>query len=263
MWRPRGPQRKFVAAGLPVVSATAVALLATAGAASAAVPGTGVTPATSQALSAQPMAAFARPNTTQATAPATLSGETLGAAFVPNNLTITASGCNPNGNSWFTYTMSGSASGPYTGTFTETGIVDLSAETQTFPVGTAPGPAGSVVGALAHFTINASNGTVQGLSYAPPARGLYDTPGNNFADCLPAGGVTRSPAQHIYEAGANINYAATIQPAGSRSWYVDNGTSNLLIDEENGFVYPTGPGTITQDFLYEDFTSNGSSTTPL
>ena len=177
-----------------------------------------------------------------------MSGETLGAAFVPNNLTITASGCNPNGNSWFTYTMSGSASGPYTGTFTETGIVDLSAETQTFPVGTAPGPAGSVVGALAHFTINASNGTVQGLSYAPPARGLYDTPGNNFADCLPAGGVTRSPAQHIYEAGANINYAATIQPAGSRSWYVDNGTSNLLIDEENGFVYPTGPGTITQDF---------------
>ena len=262
MWRPRGPQKKFALAGLPVVAATAVALLATAGAASAAVPGAGVTPSAAQTATPQAMALFASPNTTQGTAPPTLSGETLGASFAPSNLTITASGCNPNGNSWFTYTVSGTASGPYTGTYTETGIVDLSAENQTFPVGTAPGPAGSVVGALAHFAINAPNGTVQGLSYAPPARGLYDTPGNNFADCLPAGGVTRSPAQHIYEAGANVNYAATIHVAGG-GWYVDNGTTNLFLDEENGFVYPTGPGTITQDFAYEDFSSNGSSTNPL
>jgi hypothetical protein len=248
----------LVVAGVPVAAATAIAMLVTAGAASAAVPGPEFTPAASPAVTASPMIALAKKSTTKSTPPPTLSGENLGQLFTTNGVTITAASCKPNGNSWFTYTVNGTATGPYAGTFSEQGLVDVSPQTQTVPPDVFPGPAGSVAGALAHFSITSPAGTVQGLAYAPPASGLFG--GTNLANCLPAGGVTRSPAQHIYQAGANIEYAATIHPP-SGGWYTDTGSTNLLVDEETGFIYPNGPN--TQDFLYEDFSSNGSSTNPL
>lgn len=110
-------------------------------------------------------------------------------------------------------------------------------------------------------TRTAPDGTVTGTKYAPPvaASPSYNL---NAANCLPAGSVTQSPETHVYQAGADVNYAAAIRtPTGQL--FGDHGTSDFVIDEESGYIYAGTTTPNVQDFLYERFTSNQSTTTPL
>ena len=94
--------------------------------------------------------------------PASLSGENLegGDLFAqPGGTTITAMNCNPAGNSSLSFTATGIAMGPYTGTFTESGTVSFGPETQNFGF---PYPVGLVTDFTAQFTITSDAGTVTG-----------------------------------------------------------------------------------------------------
>ncbi len=87
---------------------------------------------------------------------APLTGETLLASETgePGTSTVTGT-CNPLGTSMFTFTVTGTALGPYPGTFTETGTIVLG------PFG-VPGNPLAATSLEASFTIDSPEGTVEG-----------------------------------------------------------------------------------------------------
>jgi hypothetical protein len=135
---------------------------------------------------------------------APLSGETLLASEIPPVGTSTVSGtCNPLANSTFDFTVTGQASGPYPGTFTESG---------TFTIG--PATSVALVSFDSTFTITSPQGTVTGTkSFTGPL---------NFGACgLLAFPPPASPNAHSLQ--ATLSYTAQITtPTGSGS---DSGTS--------------------------------------
>src|SRR5947209_16051450 len=86
-----------------------------------------------------------------------LTGETLTGAGPggPNGVPTTNYTCNPTGTSSADFSVSGTATGPYPGTFTATGSVSYGPETN---------PSGFlfVHTFTEHFTIQSANGTVTG-----------------------------------------------------------------------------------------------------
>src|SRR5687768_358830 len=81
-----------------------------------------------------------------------LTGEFLASL---NPATITSGNCDPDGTSTFTFEVSGTALGPYPGTFTETGRVTFEGPFTSGPVNNA----GVVTEFEAAFTITGANGT--------------------------------------------------------------------------------------------------------
>ena len=85
-----------------------------------------------------------------------LTGETLLASETGEPGTSIVTGeCDPAGTSIFTFTVTGTAVGPYSGTFTETGTIVLG------PFG-VPGNPLAAVSFESSFTITSSEGTVEG-----------------------------------------------------------------------------------------------------
>jgi hypothetical protein len=171
-------------------------------------------------------------------------------------IVTTAAHCNANRTSWFTYSATGSAEGPYPGTFTETGKVVISAQVAPgIPGVTADNLGiGQVTEITAHFEITSPNGTVSGVIYPPTnplSSYLYGQPFEG-GFCVPNGSsVTTGTALHAYDAAANVQYNAVIRtPTGQVTQ--DGGPTNVIPNDEAGTTYSgVSPGPI--NFLYEDF----------
>jgi hypothetical protein len=170
--------------------------------------------------------------------PATLTGEFFFADRVAGNGTLNViANCNPAGNSTISYSASGVASGPYPGTFTETGSATVGPLTAPQFVG------GFEFGFLtqfdAFFTINSVAGQVTGtksLELPSTALGLcYDTSPGTFRELSPD------------FSGFGLHYDATIE-AGDGSQYGDTGRSGLVLDECESAGNVNGCGTTTAVF---------------
>jgi hypothetical protein len=145
--------------------------------------------------------------------PSTLTGEQLTGqpTITDPGATCTPTNAPPDGASHtFSYTATGVATGPYPGTFTESGTVTFS---NTFPDQNG-NPGGPISSWAVSFTIDSTAGQVVG------DKRLSRTPGA-FANCgdITRGGLT----QFQRNASGTLNYGALIR-IGARA-YVDYGTS--------------------------------------
>ena len=130
------------------------------------------------------------------------------------------------------FTATGTAFGPYPGTFTETGSFTLGAN------GTgADGHSQDVTGFSATFTISSAAGTVTGTK---DATGVTQNVDNNFCGQF---------------AGAGANYTATIMPPGGGS-FVDTGQSRTQVG-----CAPAGPNCPAA--LWEPFGMQGGGPPPV
>ncbi len=160
---------------------------------------------------------------------APLTGESLLASEIGNPGTSTVTGtCNPLGTSTFAFTVTGLATGPYTGTFTETGTVTLG------PFG-IPGNPFAATSFESTFTIESAAGTVNGTKslagFASTSLGLCGSA------AFPTGG-----ADSLHFEGT-VSYTATITtPTGSGT---DSGESFVNLQDAqvrdtpgfNGFAF--------------------------
>jgi hypothetical protein len=160
---------------------------------------------------------------------APLSGETLLASEIGNPGTSAVSGdCDPLGTSTFTFTVTGGATGPYPGTFSETGTVMLG------PFG-VPGNPFSATSFESAFTITSLAGSVIGtkslVGFEATSLGLCGTV------AFPTGG-----ANSLHFEGT-VSYGATITtPTGSGT---DSGESFVNLQDSqirgrvgfNGFSF--------------------------
>jgi len=182
--------------------------------------------------------------------PSGLTGE----SFVASPLTIVAS-CPDSSGSSFTFSASGTASGPYAGTFTESGSITMS----TSPFGFVDGiPLYSVATVQAVFTIDSPSGQVTGskeLVVADPSvnGGCLDFVNRMLASdgSIVASGTFRriSPSS----SGFGLSYDATIETPGGT--FEDMGDAGLLIDQ---LQVTTSVGSVqNSNVLNEAFSSSG------
>ena len=160
---------------------------------------------------------------------APLTGETLLASEIGNPGTSTVSGtCNPLGASTFTFTITGGASGPYPGTFSETGTVTLG------PFG-VPGNPISATSFESAFTITSLAGTVTGT------KSLVGFEATSLGLCGSAAFPTGDANSLRFE--GTVSYNATITtPTGSGT---DSGESFVNLQDSqirgqvgfNGFAF--------------------------
>jgi hypothetical protein len=164
-----------------------------------------------------------------------LDGEQLTLPVVlgdPNGLPSPGFDCNPTGDSTFTFEVSGVATGPYPGTFTETGTVTVGPQTNANGTGT-------VTAFEAQFTINSAAGTVNGRKTLP-------------ANPSSAVGICGPDAGSIF---VDLAYRATITTLAGTA--TDQGLSeatqfNLCPNPETcGTTGPIGA------HFYEGFASDG------
>jgi hypothetical protein len=199
------------------------------------------------AVGAQPAAAAPVPP------PPTLSGE----QFLTNS--VTTSGCTQAlFFSFFTYSATGNASGPYPGKFSESGTVFLGQQNQTPPGGSLV-PLGDILSWSADFTISSGVRVVTGTKSLlgpppnPPFSGLLlgacadNVPGNCGAGCV----VTK-----IRDAGGQLSYEAQIEVKTKGGCFIDDGTS-LATVQDLVFAPPDDDVQSRSSFL-ETFTSNRS-----
>jgi hypothetical protein len=176
---------------------------------------------------------------------ASLTGETLESqAAVPGHETTFGEGfvCDKDETTTFTYTTTGTAGGPYVGTFVETGTITIGPQTNTDIDSRG---VGAILAFSATFTIDSMfpPATVSGskslVSTTPPIEPTLD----RFGRCEPDGGEPPTAVFALIST-ANVLYEATIDaPTGTRS---DSGNAGLFIEASSV------PGTTT--FL-ESFTS--------
>ena len=158
---------------------------------------------------------------------APLTGETLLASEIGSPGTSSVSGtCNPLGTSNFTFTITGGASGPYPGTFSETGTVTL---------GGVPGNPFAATSFESAFTINSVAGTVSGT------KSLAGFEATSLGLCGSAAFPTGGADSLRFE--GTVSYTATITtPTGSGT---DSGDSFVNLQDSqirgqvgfNGFAF--------------------------
>jgi hypothetical protein len=167
--------------------------------------------------------AAAAEGSSQGTSVAPLTGESLLASEIGNPGTSTVTGtCNPLGTSTFNFTVTGTATGPYPGTFTETGTVTI-------------GPLVNATSFNSTFTINSPAGNVTGTKdltgFEATSLGLCGTA------AFPTGG-----ADSLHFEGT-VSYTATITtPTGTGT---DSGESFVNLQDAqvrgvegfNGFAF--------------------------
>ena len=194
----------------------------------------------------------------QTAPPLTLTGETLHSAGA-STFTTTAS-CNPNGTSTFSYQTSGIATGPYTGTYTETGTVTVGPQPIVPGVTSAPG--GLVTSWTASFTITSPTGNVTGTKtlLPPPAGFSADTVGICEDGTRGIPGAPNFPSQQAannYFSHQRLGYTATITLATGEQ-FNDTGTSGASLNSTPMMA----PNESTNNFT-ETYTSQHAATIPL
>jgi hypothetical protein len=178
-------------------------------------------------LPAVAMVLLATGSASAQTGPPVLSGESLinpdgsGAGAPPQ---VTAD-CVPFGISTISFTVSGTAVGPYPGTFTESGTAVIDT--------TNPFVAGPVTSFTANFTIQSPTGTVTGTK-------------SLISDPLRATGLGTCQAGGLHSFGVATDYHAQIE--SSEAIYSDQGETNAALNEP-ALGNPGGA-------FEEDFSSN-------
>lgn len=167
---------------------------------------------------ALPVAAIAAPP------PATLTGEHFTGTFSES-----VGNCDTLPNPEIHYHVSGIATGPYSGTFNETGIIVLDPA--------ATGTAAPVLDVDVHFTIDSVEGQVDGEKH-------FVATSTGLGECQDVG----SALTKIKTAKAdNLDYVATITTGpGPRDTYMDCGTSDLFFTQNTTSDLTTAFG---EDFL--------------
>jgi hypothetical protein len=189
--------------------------------------------------------------TALASTPSGLTGE----SFYGTPITQLTASCDPDGISTISYTTSGTASGPYPGTYTESGLVTIGP--LTLPQYVNGFQFGPVTSLSATFTINSPNGTVAGSKQLDPSAvvpGLcYD-----FTDrTLPGGSPTVSGTfRELMPAssGFGLTYTATIVTATGTA--LDSGNSGLTLDQFRSTA-SSGINPAQEDVFNEAFSSSG------
>ncbi len=183
--------------------------------------------------------------------PSTLTGEFFLADQLqgPGTVKVSAS-CNPLGTSTISYFASGAASGPYLGTFTESGTATIGRLTA--PDFVNGFEFGFLTNLDAFFTIDSPAGQVTGTkSLVLPSTVLglcYDTNPGSFRE------ICCSPT------GFGLHYDATIETGGA--FYGDTGDSGISLDYCDSAGNPAGCGAAT-DVFNEAFRSSLLTPFPL
>jgi hypothetical protein len=193
----------------------------------------------------------APPATAAVVPPPTLSGE----GFLTNS--VTTSGCNPAlGFSFFTYTATGTASGPYPGKFSESGIVLIGQQNQTPPSGSVV-PLGDILGLSADFTISSGIRVVTGTKDLlgpppnPPFAGLLGACADNaIGNCGTTCLITK-----IRDATATLSYNAQIDGNGKSGCFLDDGSALGTVQD---VVFARPDDVFSSSTFLENFTSNRS-----
>jgi hypothetical protein len=179
--------------------------------------------------------------------PPTLTGET----FVDESPDIMAT-CNPNGTSTISFSASGTAVGPYPGTFTETGTATLGPQTEVPPPGGASPTTLLTFDAV--FTIDSPVGQVVGTK-----RLFKQVTDPSFevavAQCNTFGGAELVDAIDRF----TVQYDAQIETEGEQ--FTDRGLVPLVAVQRIRNVSETPP-IITWQVFYEDFLSELATPEP-
>lgn len=161
-----------------------------------------------------------------------LTGEMLvqPGAGLPNGVPVSTYDCNPTGTSTVTFTATGVATGPYPGTFTETGTVVFGPQA----------PFGTVTSFEATFTITSVNGTVTGTKTLQPDASTA------VAFCNQVGG----------QIVADLNYTAQITtPSGTATDQGQSNTTQFNLCPDTNTCGTIGSGNaFTEWFVSQTFT---------
>ena len=180
----------------------------------------------------------------QTSTPPLLTGE----IFTISPLTVTAN-CNPAGTSTVSYTVSGTATGPYPGSYSENGTFTIGPER--LPQYVNGYEAGPITSARVNFDINSSTGQVSGTKSLP-------------ASSVDAWAVCYAPASgggsfvELCACSLSLSYTATITTSSGA--FRDTGSTGLILDQVQGTVLtlPPSPTLITPiNTFKESFISNG------
>lgn len=178
--------------------------------------------------------------------PSGLDGAQCAAAIQNPPPRVTQVQCNPSGNSALSFTLDGTATGPYPGTFHEDVNVTIGAQTLP-PFGGIGGPftpstfgfnAGPIARWDATFTITSGTTTITGtksLTAPSPSNAGFCASLSNST-----GGLLTVPSSgYLTVANAeNLSYRATI--SGPDGTFVDTGNSESIVRET--WVVQTAPG---------------------
>jgi hypothetical protein len=167
--------------------------------------------------------------------PPTLTDENL---YSVDSTTGTAS-CNPDGSGTMRYRSTGTAFGPYPGTFSETGTITIGPAP---PGGPAPGVESLPTRVFAAFHIASGDTTITGVK-------SFAATGPMLPGALCSGSIVG-----LSYARTNVRYIATIDTG--RSCYADYGGGDLTVS----FPPEGGP---TSSFMSEDLISALSSPRPV
>lgn len=178
------------------------------------------------ALSLAPIAA----EPLNSTVPSTLDAETLSAVDQSTALSFP---CSSLGSYTASFDLSGTAAGPYPGTFTETGTLSY-----TLSTGTPSQFSGSVNAFTANFTITSPDGTITGT------KTLQSTVGGGSVVC--GHGPGSISAGFIVSALPTTYQAIIATPGGT---YQDQGTSTVGLNyERTGQFGQTNTSTLAESF---------------
>jgi hypothetical protein len=149
--------------------------------------------------------------------------------------------CSKNGTTVIPFQTSGSAFGPYSGTFTETGTVTIGPQTVAGLDATSSGP---ILDFQASFTVTSvfPTATITGTKHlaptSPPAANL-----SAFGHCDPDGSTPPSSAVFAIVSDPFVLYDAQINAVtGTRT---DSGTGSFLIQSVTS---PTAPASFQESF---------------
>lgn len=150
-----------------------------------------------------------------ATAQSTLDGEVFSQNPGEGTLVITSASCDPTGTSTFSFFATGPATGPYPGTFEESGTITIGPHLSS--------TIGAALTVTAFFTIDSVNGDVTGTkSFTGPS----DTIASQGGLCLDAGQTLRS----VNLNSAGVTYSATITT--SSGTFHDEGDADINVLEQ-------------------------------
>lgn len=186
-----------------------------------------------------------------ASTPSGLSTESLYGTPI-TQLTAT---CNPSGTSTISYTTSGTASGPYLGTYTESGTVTIGPQTlSVFVNGFQAGPVTSLD---ATFTITSTNGVISGSKHLDPAAVIpgfcYD-----FTDRTLPGGtpIVSGTFRELIPSSSGFGLTYTAKIATPNGYWTDSGISGMTLIQFRSTA-SLGSNPAQDDVFNEAYSSSG------
>ncbi|HEX8116417.1 MAG TPA: hypothetical protein VF521_04040, partial [Pyrinomonadaceae bacterium] len=172
------------------------------------------------------------------TAGLSLHGETLKAQGAsPSAFSVTGVTCVPNGVSSFNYTSQGLATGPYPGTYSESGTVTFQ--------NNLTGSSRPVLSFSAAYTVNSGTTVITGTKTLSTPTAL--TPANSgVCQSLPNGSLTTDSVSVNFAAA----YTANVQtPSGS---FTDEGTSRVFGDSRRAYFTADPSNTFSQSYAFNE-----------